>query len=115
MQTVSLPYGSAGFAMSFNSERFQVVAPVDVASISQAQLLVDSPPLPELARNRRVLLIVSDLTRPTGSLQFLPPLLKDLTGAREIAVLFATGLHRPLKDEDKISIVGPDIFKTYPM
>ena len=115
MQTVTLPCGSTGFAMSFDPERFQVVAPVDFSPISQEPLLVDSPPLSEIARNRRVLLIVSDLTRPTGSLQFLPPLLNDLENAANIAFLFATGLHRPLKDDDKIAIVGPETFKRYPM
>src|SRR4030095_14369625 len=113
MQTVSLPYGSTGFAMSFAPERFQVVAPVDVITASEEQLLVDSPPLAEIAANRSVLIIVSDLTRPTGSLQFLPPLLNELRAATRIGILFSTGLHRPLKDEDKITIVGPDVFKEY--
>ena len=72
MQTVTLPYGSSGFALSFDPERFQVVAPADAPSTSEEQFLIDSPPLPQLARGKRVLLIVSDLTRPTGSLQFLP-------------------------------------------
>jgi nickel-dependent lactate racemase len=115
MQTISLPYGSTGFALSFDPERFQVLAPADVSKTSEKQFLVDSPALPELSRNRRVLLIVSDLTRPTGSREFLPPLLRQLDGAREIAFLFATGLHRPLKDADKITIVGEDIFGRYPM
>ena len=70
MQTISLPYGSTGFAWSFDPERFQVLAPADVSQTSEEQFLVDSPALP--SRNRRVLLIVSDLTRPTGSREFLP-------------------------------------------
>jgi lactate racemase len=115
MQTVSLPYGSTGFAMSFAPERFQLVAPVDVTTASEEQLLVDSPPLAEIAANRSVLIIVSDLTRPTGSLQFLPRLLNELRAATHIGFLFSTGLHRPLKDEDKITIVGPEIFKAYTM
>jgi len=115
MQTVSLPYGSTGFAMSFDLERFQVLAPADASTASEEHFLVDSPPLYELSRGRRVLLIVSDLTRPTGSLQFLPPLLRELNVASEIACLFATGLHRPLSESDKILIVGQDIFTSYPM
>ena len=115
MQTVSLPYGSTGFAMSFAPERFQVVAPVDIVAAAEEKLLIDSPPLAEIAANRSVLIIVSDLTRPTGSLQFLPPLLHDLRAAARVGILFSTGLHRPLKDEDKIAIVGPEIFKAYDM
>ncbi len=115
MQTVSLPYGSTGFAMSFDPERFQVVAPADASNSTDQQFLIDSPPLTQRIPGRRVLVIVSDLTRPTGTLQFLPPLLKDLSAAGEVAFLFATGLHRPLKDPDKIAIVGEEVFKSYPM
>lgn len=115
MQTVSLPYGSTGFAMSFDPERFQVLSPAGVPKTSEERFLIDSPPLPELAAGRRVLLIVSDLTRPTGSVEFLPPLLQQLDRAKQIDFLFATGLHRPLKDADKITIVGESIFKSYPM
>jgi nickel-dependent lactate racemase len=57
----------------------------------------------------------SDRTRPTGSLQLLPPLLKELNGAKDVALLFSTGLHRPLKDADKIAITGEAIFKSYPL
>lgn len=114
MQTVSLPYGSSGFALSFDPERFEIVAPPEVPH-STKQFLIDSPPLEEIARGKRVLLIVSDLTRPTGTLEFLPPLLESIRGASKVAFLFATGLHRPLKDADKIAIVGETIFKAYPM
>lgn len=115
MQTVHLPYGSTGFALSFDPERFQVVAPPEQPKTSEAQFLIDSPPLSQLIRGLRVLLIVSDLTRPTGTLEFLPPLLRELQPAKEVAFLFAAGLHRPLKDEDKIAIVGEDVFRAYPM
>lgn len=115
MQTVSLPYGSAGFALSFDPGRFEIVVPPDVPHAPQQQFLIDSPPISELVQGKRVLLIVSDLTRPTGSLEFLPPLLESMSGAAKIAFLFATGLHRPLKDDDKIAIVGKSIFWSYPM
>src|SRR5438094_5794021 len=115
MQTISLPYGSTGFAMSFNPERFQVLAPSDATQASDQRFLIHSPPLAEIIAGRRVLLIVSDLTRPTGSVEFLPPLLKQLQLVKEAGFLFATGLHRPLKDSDKIAIVGEEIFKSYPM
>src|SRR5262249_29259607 len=105
----------SGFALSFDPERFQVLAPPDVSKTSAEQFLVDSPPLPDCISGRRVLLIVSDLTRPTGSLEFLPRLLGQMQGAKEIAFLFATGLHRPLKDADKLAIVGEHIFRSYPM
>lgn len=115
MQTISLPYGSSGYPLRFDPQRFEIVAPPDLKRPEQQQFLVDSPPISDISRGKSVLLIVSDLTRPTGSLQFLPPLIERLSGAARIAVLFATGLHRPLSDADKIAIVGEKIFKSYPM
>ena len=93
MQTVTLPYGSSGLALSFDLQRFKVVAPPEVPQVSQ-QFLVDSPPLSDLIRGKRVVVIVSDLTRPTGSLEFLPSLLETMNGAAGIS------LRPPAKPQD---------------
>ncbi len=89
MQTVILPSGSSGLALAFDQKRFQVVAPPEVPQVSQ-HYLVDSPPLADPIRGKRVLVIVSDLTRPTGT-------------AAEISFLFGTGLHRSLNPADKVT------------
>src|SRR6476469_8847763 len=101
MQTIALPYGGSALALSFDSNRFHVVVPPEVPQVSE-RFLIDSPPLSDLLSGKRVLVIVSDLTRPTGSLQFLPPLLETMNAAASISFLFATGLHRPLNEADKI-------------
>jgi hypothetical protein len=67
MQTVSLPYGSMGFAMSVDPERLKALRPVDESKTSDERFLIDWPPLPELLADCRALLIVSDLTRSPGS------------------------------------------------
>jgi nickel-dependent lactate racemase len=115
MQTVTLPYGRSAFAFSFDPERFQVVVPREASQSARQDFLIESPPLADIGRGRRVLLIVSDLTRPTGSLEFLPLLMQQLQSASETAFLFSTGLHRPLGAEDKVAIVGETIFQSYPM
>ncbi len=115
MADVSLAYGDSGFFLPFDSDQFKVIAPERESAQSVEEHLIDSPPLAECASGKRVLVIVSDLTRSTGAREFLPGLLTQLDRAAEVRFLFATGLHRPLGDEDKIAIVGSDIFKTYPM
>ena len=115
MKDVSLAYGSSAFPLTIDPDRFRVVAPLEDALSAGEEHLIESPPLADLARGKRVLLIVSDLTRPTGTREFLPGILAQLGAAAVVRFLFATGLHRPLDDEDKIAIVGEDVFKAYPM
>jgi len=62
---------------------------------------IGSPPLRELARNaRRVVLIVDDITRLTPTRQLLPPLLEELNAAGvtdgQITLVIALGTHRPM-------------------
>ena len=115
MTDVSLAYGNTAFPFTFDPTRFRVVVPHEGPPSGTEEHLIESPPLADLARGRRVLLIVSDLTRPTGTREFLPQLLGQLGGAAAVRFLFATGLHRPLDDGDKIAIVGEDVFRAYPM
>jgi nickel-dependent lactate racemase len=118
MEQVSLGYGSSEMSFEFDASRFRVVVPevsTDSAADPASEHLIDSDPLDERCRGKRVLVIVSDLTRPTGSREFLPGLLRQLKAASSIRLLFATGIHRPLEDVDKIQIVGPDVFDQYPM
>ena len=115
MESVSLAYGNSAFPFTFDPTRFRLVVPHEGPPSGTEEHLIESPPLADLARGRRVLLIVSDLTRPTGTREFLPLLLGQLGGAAAVRFLFATGLHRPLDDGDKIAIVGEDVFRAYPM
>lgn len=69
-------------------------------------------PLADLASGRRrVLILCDDATRPTPTARLLPSLVEALkTGGVEeagIRVLFATGSHRPLNEEEAIRKLGP--------
>lgn len=115
MGTLRLAYGSSHFSLNFDASRFHVIAPEESEPEPAHERLVDSAPLEDVARGKRVLVIVSDLTRPTGAREFLPGLLRSLEGASVVRFLFATGLHRPLDDRDKAAIVGDEILSAYPM
>ena len=65
---------------------------------------VGSPPLSELARGKRnIVLLASDHTRPVPSRVLVPPMLRELRRGNpdaEITILIATGCHRgPTKAE----------------
>jgi len=117
MPTISLAWGSTTTPMDCDPSQWSVIQPTTAGPVSGdfEEHRTGTEPLERRAEGKRVLVIVSDLTRPTGTLQFLPRLLPQLEGASRIRFLFATGIHRPLDDGDKVAIVGQDVFDHYPM
>ncbi len=75
---------------------------------------ISSDPFKKLfSSNNKILLIVSDITRATGSNIFLLELIGRLNDCgipdRNINILFSLGIHRQLNDEEKLSLLGKDI------
>lgn len=84
---------------------------------------IGSKPLGELAsklsRQGKVVVVISDITRPVPNQLLLEPLLNGLAVAgvesEQITILIATGMHRPSTSEEKIELVGERIAKSYRM
>jgi lactate racemase len=79
---------------------------------------IGAPPLAELARGRRSAAIsVCDITRPAPNARTLPPILRRLERAGiardNIAILIATGLHRPATPAEIREICGETIAAGY--
>src|SRR5205807_842787 len=69
-----------------------------------------SPPLEELIEaGETVLIVVSDATRATGSAQIINLLVRRLiqngTAPGDIAIIFATGIHRAVRPEEKTQLL----------
>ncbi|MBL3540717.1 lactate racemase domain-containing protein, partial [Aminivibrio sp.] len=62
-------------------------------------------------------IIVNDMTRSTPTAEMLPPLLEELerlgVPSSGIAVVVATGTHRPMSDEETRQTVGDAVFAKY--
>ncbi len=79
---------------------------------------IDSKRLQEIAKpGEKIAIITSDITRPMPSRKVLPFILSELKTAsipdEDILIVFALGSHRPHTDEEKIKIVGEQIFVQY--
>ena len=65
--------------------------------------------------NSRIVIIVSDITRPTPTAKFLPLLLEELYlgGAKDenITIVFALGLHRNQSAEESRKLVGEEVYE----
>jgi lactate racemase len=121
MPTIQLGYGRDLITFDYDTARFEVLAPRDHARpLTDGEIgaaidnPIDSPPLEELINAEdTVLIVVSDATRATGSAQIINLLVRRLIQfgvmPSDIAVIFATGIHRPVRDEEKAELLTPFI------
>jgi nickel-dependent lactate racemase len=75
---------------------------------------IQSPPIEDLfSPGESVLIVVSDATRATASAQILNLLVRRLiqngVAPTDLAIIFATGIHRPVTPDEKIELLTPFI------
>ncbi len=123
---VKMAYGREGLWVDLPDQNVTVVEPRFVeglpderAAIVQAlRQPMGSPPLRELARaDDTVVIVFSDLTRPTPNDRLLPPLLAELEQAgvdrERITLLNALGMHRANTEEELRGMLGDEIVDGY--
>jgi nickel-dependent lactate racemase len=122
MPTIELNYGRGAFDFTYDIGRFDVLAasegathPLSDVEIGAAfDVPIDSPPLDDLiAPGDSVLIVASDATRATGSAQVINLLVRRLiqngSPPEDIAIIFATGIHRAVRSEEKAELLTPFI------
>lgn len=122
MTEIQLGYGQDFLNFTFDERRYLVLAgnspderPLTDIEIGEAlSEPIESPPLDELISPRdSVLIVVSDATRATASAQIINLLVRRLIQNRvapsDLAVIFATGIHRAVTPAEKIELLTPFI------
>lgn len=122
MPTIELGYGHSSIAFDYNAEQFVILTSAEGTSrpLSDAEIgaafdaPLGSPPLDDLIEaGDTVLIVVSDATRATGSAQIVNLLVRRLIqngiDPGEMAIIFATGIHRPVRPEEKAELLTPFI------
>src|SRR5688500_14778528 len=121
MQNIKLRYGKAQIPFDIDETRFEVLgseqqnAPLtDVEIGEKLDKPIDSEPLEEIIKpGETVLIVVPDATRKSASGQIVNLLVRRLiaggTMPFEISVIFATGIHRAVTEEEKREILTPFI------
>lgn len=122
MPVIELAYGRSAIDFEYDARRFEVLASLEDAShpLSEVEIgaaldaPIDSPPLDDLiGAGDTVLIVVSDATRATSSAQIVNLLVRRLIQngilPSEIAIIFATGIHRAVRPEEKAELLTPFI------
>lgn len=117
-----LPYGSGSVKFVADNDRFRLITDEATAAppLSDVQIgaafdsPIASPPLDEIAgSDDSVLIVVSDATRATASAHVVNLLVRRLiqsgVSPANIAVIFATGIHRRVTEEEKRDLLTPFI------
>jgi nickel-dependent lactate racemase len=118
---IELGYGRGAIEFNFDTTRFDVISTdknepslTDFEIGAAFDAPIASPPLDEIvSSDDSVLIVVSDATRATGSAQVVNLLVRRLVQAGVspslIAIIFATGIHRPVTDNEKTELLTPFI------
>ena len=122
MSTINLAYGDRTIPFTADESQFKILIeptqlgpPLGDAELSER---LDNPiasaKLEELiGEDESVLIVVSDATRATGSAQIVHLLVRRIiqagVSARDIAIVFATGIHRRVSEGEKLRLLTPFI------
>jgi nickel-dependent lactate racemase len=122
MSEIQLGYGRGTQTFNFEASRFQVLEtnsagekPLTDIEIGAAfSDTIGSAPVDDLfSAGDTVLIVVSDATRATASAQIIHLLVRRLIQAgvapSDIAIIFATGIHRRVTEEEKKELLTPFI------
>lgn len=122
MPTIELNYGRGELNFTYDDGQFDVLGASEAAThpLSDVEIgaaleaPIDSPPLDDLiAPGDSVLIVASDATRATGSAQVINLLVRRLiqngTPPGDIAIIFATGIHRAVRADEKAELLTPFI------
>jgi lactate racemase len=123
MPTIELKYGKSQIPFEYDENRFEILrseknfAPLtDVEIGARLDEPIASKPLEEIVgTGESVLIVVPDATRRTASGQIVNLLVRRLiaggTMPFDIRIIFATGIHRRVSDDEKRELLTPFIFQ----
>ena len=120
MASIDLKYGPSHFHFEYDADRFDVLQPVDAPPLSDLEIgekldrPIGTPQLEELIQpGESVLIVVPDATREVAAGQVVNILVRRLiangTAPFDISIIFATGIHRPVTEDEKKAILSPFI------
>ncbi len=124
---IEIPYGQGALWLELPEKNFLgVLKPENIPPVpdpeAEVRRALAEPVSGPLLRDRvkerkKLIIVVSDISRPSPSRILLPPILEELHSAGissgDITIVFALGIHRPQTQAEKIFLVGEEIYRNY--
>ena len=124
LATLSLPYGSGEMKVEVPTDRLLAVLEPrqDTSAVDEPETLrmaleepIGTSRLSDLVRGKsRIVLVISDVTRPCPTARILPEVYAELArgGARaeDTTIVFGVGTHRQMTPEEQRRLVGETIY-----
>jgi len=121
---VSLNYGDNSITINIPDKNYiGTLSPKEIDEVENSNIEVKkalanpigSKKLKELVSSQdKVIILASDVSRPSPSSILLPPILKELNEAGlsndQIAIIFGLGVHRKHTEGEKKKLVGENIY-----
>lgn len=121
---VSLNYGDDSMALDISDENYMgTLSPKDIREIedpvNEVRRALANPigskKLKEIVSSQdKVVILASDITRPSPSSVLLPPIIEELKKAGvsndQITIVFGLGVHRKQSEEEKKRLVGEEVY-----
>ncbi len=122
--SLRVAYGETGLTIDLAHDNLTVVEPIyrpgvpdeRRAVVDALRQPIEAPPLRDLVRpSDRVVVVISDITRPVPNRAILPPLLAEIAHVPDdqITILNGVGLHRPNSPSEFDLMLGPDIARRF--
>ncbi|MCY7374659.1 MAG: nickel-dependent lactate racemase [Pyrinomonadaceae bacterium] len=121
MPNIKLKYGKSQISFDYDENQFQILGDIKkIAALTDRKLgerfenPINSKPIEEIVSSgESVLIVVPDATRQTASGQVVNLLVRRLiangTMPHDIRIIFATGIHRQVTDDEKKDLLTPFI------
>ena len=124
MKKVTLNYGKSNKELSIPEKNlYEILTPMDLEKVAddsgEVRNALNNPigsvPLKEMAQGKKnVIILASDITRPSPSHILLPPIIEELVEVGvdygSITIVFGLGYHRKHTEDEKKKLVGEEIY-----
>ena len=124
---LEIPFGKIKLPLNIpKSNSLEVIVPNEIHEILDPDTEIEKALQNPIGKERlgntlkptdKVSIIVSDATRPVPTALLLKHLLKEILASNveknNICIIFGLGMHRTQTEEEKINIVGMDVYQQY--
>lgn len=120
--SISIKYSETTFTLNLpkridilgNFQKYEAIAPDEIFKHIDSATVYSDNLMNIIKNSKKVLIIIPDITRKSGAELILPRLIQLIENEdKNFSVIFATGTHRKLTDDEKIKILTPEIYEKY--